>query len=198
MTDRSTPAPHHNRRTLRLLAAGGATAALLAGGSVAAMAAGTGTATPKPSATATPGTPGQLAPPNGARPSPPVHAPHLDGTVTAVAGSVVTITDHDGFRREIKLSGSTTYRDGLTATPKVGDEIHAEGTVDSDKTTLDATAIGLMTEHAPPGPGRRGPGGVGPAGHGHGGPGAPGAPGPSGTATPRPSGAPTPSPSTNP
>jgi hypothetical protein len=193
MTEQSTSTPARHRRTLRLLAAGGATAVLLAGGSVAAVAAaGTGTATPKPSATATPGTPGQPGPANGTRPSPPVHTPHLDGTVTAVAGGVITITDRDGFRREIKVSASTTYRDGLTAVPKVGDTIHADGTVDADKTALDATTIGLQSEHAPPGAGGRGPGGRG--GHGHGGP---GGTGPGGTATPRPSGSPTPSPSTN-
>jgi len=88
----------------------------------------------------------------------------MAGTVTAVSGSTITITDRDGFSREIKVSGSTTYTDGLTAIPKVGDKIHAEGTVDTDKTSLDATRVGLMTEHAPPGAG--GPGGHGPGGMG--------------------------------
>lgn len=194
MIDESTPGTPRNRRTLRLVAAGGATAALLAAGSVAAFAAGgTGTPTPKPSATASPGAPGQ--PGSGTRPSPRVHAPHLDGTVTAVSGSIITITDRDGFSREIKVSGSTTYTDGLTAIPKVGDKVHAEGTVDTDKTTLDATTVGLMTEHAG-GPGGHGPGGKG--GPGPGGPGGPGGHGPGGTAAPRPSGSPTPSPSTKP
>lgn len=119
MTDDSTPNVPRNRRTLRLLAAGGATAVLLAGGSVAAFAAaGTPTGTPKPSATATPGAPGQPGPNGGARPSPPVHKPHLTGTVTAVSGSTITITDRDGFSREIKVTGSTTYADGLTAIPQ--------------------------------------------------------------------------------
>jgi len=86
----------------------------------------------------------------------------MAGTVTAVSGATITITDWDGFTREIHVSGSTTYTDGLTAIPKVGDKIHAEGTVDADKTSLDATTIGLMTEHAPPGPG--GHGGRGPGG----------------------------------
>jgi Domain of unknown function (DUF5666) len=202
MTDESTPDAPRNRRTLRLLAAGGATAALLAAGSVAAFAAsGTGTATPKPTATASPGTPGQ--PGAGTRPSRLVHKPHMAGTVTAVSGSTITITDWDGFAREIKVSGSTTYTGGLTAVPKIGDKIHAEGTVDADKTSLDATTIGLMSEHAPHGPGGtggRGPGGPGgpggmgrPDGHGPGGPA-----GPRGTAAPRPSGSATPSPSTKP
>ena len=198
MTDESTPDAPRNRRTLRLLAAGGATAALLAAGSVAAFAAsGTGTATPKPTVTASPGTPGQPGPGTRTRPSRLVHKPHMAGTVTAVSGSTITITDWDGFAREIKVSGSTTYTGGLTAVPKSGDKIHAEGTVDADKTSLDATTIGLMSEHAPPGPGApggRGPGGMGrPGGHGPGGPG-----GPRGTATPRPSGSATPSPSTKP
>lgn len=202
MTDEPTQAAPHNRRTLRLLAAGGATAVLLAGGSVAAFAAAgtsTGTPTPKPSATASPGTPGQPGPGTGMRPSPPVHKPHMDGTVSAVSGSTVTITDRDGFTREIKVSATTTYTDGLTAIPKVGDKIHAEGTVDTDKTSLDATTLGLMTEHARPGAG--GPGGHRPGGHaGHrpGGPGGHGPGGPGGTASPRPSASPTPSPSTKP
>lgn len=56
MTDESTPHAPRNRRTLRLLATGGATAALLAAGSVAAFAAaGTGTPTPKPNGHRVPG-----------------------------------------------------------------------------------------------------------------------------------------------
>jgi Domain of unknown function (DUF5666) len=76
----------------------------------------------------------------------------MAGTVTAVSGSTITITDWDGFTREIHVSGSTTYTDGLTAIPKVGDKIHAEGTVDADKTSLDATTIGLMTDTHRPAP----------------------------------------------
>ena len=204
MTDDSTPNVPRNRRTLRLLAAGGATAVLLAGGSVAAFAAaGTPTGMPKPSATATPGAPGQPGPNGGARPSPPVHKPHLIGTVTAVSGSIITITDRDGFSREIKVTGSTTYADGLTAIPQVGDKIHAEGTVDSDKTSLDATTVRRMTERTPPAPrgpdghGHRGPGGPGGLGA-VGGPGGPGGHRQGGTATPRPSGSATPSPAPKP
>lgn len=202
MTDESTADVPHSRRTLRLLAAGGATAVLLAAGSVAAFAAAgtpTGTATPKPSATASPSAPGQPGAGTGARPSPPVHEPHLGGTVTASSGSTVTIKDREGFTREIKVSGATTYTDGLTSIPKAGDRIRAEGSVDADKTSLDATTVGLTTEHTPGGPGRRGRGHDGPGGPGGmGGRGGHGPGGPAGTATPRPSGSPTPSPSTSP
>lgn len=74
--------------------------------------------------------------------------------------------------------------DGVTATVNFATEkARVSRAMDADKTSLDATTIGLMTEHAPPGPG------------GHGGRGPGGRDGPGGTATHRPSGSATPSPS---
>jgi hypothetical protein len=70
------------------------------------------------------------------------HSPHLEGTVQSVSGSTILITDRDGFTRTIKVSGATTYSDNLTSSPAVGTAISAEGTVDADGTSLDATKVG--------------------------------------------------------
>lgn len=75
------------------------------------------------------------------------------------------------------MSSSTTYTDDLTADIAVGTAIRAEGAVDADGTSLDATTVG-----ADKGPGAGGPGGFG--GRGPGGPGGHG-----GFGGPRPEGA---------
>ena len=93
-----------------------------------------------------------------------IAVPELRGTVSAVAGSTITITDRDGFWRTISTNGSTTYsKAGATASASdvtVGQIIGAEGAIDANHTTLDASSItiGLPV-------------------HGFGAPGAPGAPG---------------------
>ena len=74
--------------------------------------------------------------------TPPARTPHLMGTVKSVSGSTILITDQDGFTRTIKVSSSTKYDDSLTANPAVGTKIGAEGTVDADGTSLDATTVG--------------------------------------------------------
>lgn len=144
------PRPGNRRRSALLVAA--TAAVLIGGGSAAAFAADGSSAPAGPAAGAAAATPEK-------RP----HAPHLDGTVKSVSGTTILITDHDGFTRTIVVSSSTTYSDGLTATPKTGTALHATGTVDADGTTLDATAVGARP--APPadghGPGRGRAGGPG-------------------------------------
>jgi hypothetical protein len=71
----------------------------------------------------------------------PTRTPHLVGTVKSASGSVILITDQDGFTRTINVSSSTTYKNSLTATPAAGTKIEAEGTVDADGTSLDATVV---------------------------------------------------------
>ena len=110
------------------------------------------------------------------------HLAHLDGIVSAVSGSTVTITDRDGFRRVIELQDSTTYRSSGEASSRsavvTGEQVRAQGRVASDGTSLDASSVDVSTpgeEPAPPagGPGAGGPGGNGPrdGGPGEGGPG---------------------------
>ena len=147
----ATPPPS---RTGRRLAVAGAAAAVLAVGGVAVAQAATSTA-PTPSAAPSSGAPGSPgAPDRGPR----VHSPHLAGTVVSAADGTITITDFEGFQRTVHTSSATTYSDGLTATPAAGTKIVAEGTVDSDKTSLEATKVAKMPDR--PGPGR-GPGGPG-------------------------------------
>ena len=158
------------RSRLRLATVGGIAAiALLGGGITAAASAGepatsavvaaaTDTATPGTAATGT-AAPGTAAP--AAPPAAKAHQPHLDGTVTSVSGTTVLILDRDGFTRTIVESGTTTYQDGLKAALTVGSKIHAEGTVDANGTSLDATLIGADKGPAAGGPGGKGPGGPG-------------------------------------
>jgi hypothetical protein len=101
------------------------------------------------------------------------HTPTLVGTVKSSNGTTILITDLDGFTRTINLSSSTTYDDSLTSTPTVGTKIEAQGSVDADGTSLDATVI--ETPELPMG----------------GGPGHGGAPMPGGKPGARPSAAPT-------
>jgi hypothetical protein len=179
----SGPAAPPRSGTGRRLAVAGIGAAVLAVGGVAvAQAATSGAPTPSGSSSvpAPPGTSG--VPDRGPR----EHRPHLAGTVVSASGGTITITDREGFQRTIHTTPATTYADGLTATPAAGTEIVAEGTVDTDKTSLKATRIAKRPDR--PGRGRGFPGG-GPGRHGHGpgdrpgGPPAPGTPGP-GTPSP--------------
>lgn len=202
------PAATPTRSRLRLATIGGIAAIAILGGGItaaasagapaagAAVAAATGTAAtpssgpraavtlqPSPTGTATPT--GDAAP--AAPPAPKVHQPHLDGTVTSVSGSTVLIKDHEGFTRTVVESSGTTYQDGLKAALTVGTKIHAEGTVASNGTSLDATVI--SADRGPAGgPGGSGPRGPGGPGGKHAGPpnGAPTPPVPGGTAAPTP------------
>jgi len=69
----------------------------------------------------------------------------LSGPVTAVSGNTITIRGGKGFDRTIVVSDATTYtQGGATATlanVTVGSFITAQGTVDSNLTTLDATTV---------------------------------------------------------
>ena len=96
------------------------------------------------------------------------HGPGLSGTVLAVSGDTITITDSDGFVRTINVTADTEYGDGLAADLEEGLEIRATGTINDDDTSLDATSITTATagHGSIGGPGIGGPG----IGGGHGGP----------------------------
>jgi hypothetical protein len=181
--------PRPTWRTGRRLAIAGVAAVALAVGGVAVAAAATSGA-PSPSSSASPSPGSSGAPDHGPR----EHGPFLAGTVVSASAGTITITDFQGFRRTIHTSSSTTYEDGLTATPAAGTKIVAEGTVDSDKTSLAATRVAKLPDRPagrgfPGGPGRGfpGPGGrhhdrddsPSPGGSGTPSPGAPGGTSPS-------------------
>jgi hypothetical protein len=77
-----------------------------------------------------------------------------------VSGTTIKIKDRDGFTRTILTSSATKYSGGLTAAPTVGTAIHAEGKVDADQLSLDATSITKDTGPRGGGPRDR-PGGPG-------------------------------------
>jgi len=140
----------------------------------ASSAAGSGTPAPHARASGTDGAGGRGA----FKPGQPIWF----GAVTSAKSATITITDQQGFTRTIVTSSSTTYKDGLTSTPAVGTKIIAQGTVDKNGTSLDATAISALPKGvAGPGPGRLGPGG--PGGFGR-----PAGPRPSGSQTAKPNG----------
>jgi hypothetical protein len=96
-----------------------------------------------------------------------IQLPALFGTVSSVSGDTVVITDPEGFSRTTVVDSSTSYsKSGATASLSdvvVGSGIIAEGTVDANGTSLDATnvVIGLPSRSSA-GPGVGGPGGGGP------------------------------------
>lgn len=71
----------------------------------------------------------------------------LVGTVSAISGDNITVTDPEGFSRAILVSSTTTYEQGgatsTIAAVVVGAKIFAQGTVDTNGTTLDALSIGV-------------------------------------------------------
>jgi Domain of unknown function (DUF5666) len=71
--------------------------------------------------------------------------PKIDGTVTAVGSGTITVTDNDGFTRTIVTTSSTKYTSaGSTVAASkvvVGTPIHAEGKVDANGTSLDASRV---------------------------------------------------------
>jgi hypothetical protein len=144
-----TATPHRRLRRVGIAGAA-ATALVLGAGAVAWADAGTANA-------AAPGYGHSSAPPTtGSRPPQAKHIPTLDGDVTSVSGSTILIKDFDGFTRTIVTSSKTVYSDGLTASPAVGTHLHAEGTVDANGTSLDATSIAKGRSGGPGGPGRPG------------------------------------------
>jgi hypothetical protein len=97
----------------------------------------------------------------------------IAGKVVSVSGNTITVTDPQGFTRTIIVNSSTTYTKSNAASTlsavTVGTVVSARGTVDSNGTTLDASAVTIGQLG---GPGMGGPGG--PGGPGMGGPGGPG------------------------
>jgi hypothetical protein len=73
----------------------------------------------------------------------------LFGKVTAVSGESITITDPQGFSRTILASMATTFTTGgapgKLADVIVGSKIVADGTIDTNLTTLDALSIKVST-----------------------------------------------------
>jgi len=85
-----------------------------------------------------------------------------DGYVTAVNGTSFTVIGRDGFARTVQESSTTVYRNaGSAGSPSevtVGKLVRAEGNIDANGTTLDATRIGTgMPPRMRPGAGT-GPG----------------------------------------
>jgi len=77
--------------------------------------------------------------------------PHVGGRVTAISGSTITITDHEGGTATIHTAASTTVqRADQSASVKdiaVGAQINAEGTRNSDG-SLNAEAITIVLPRA--------------------------------------------------
>jgi hypothetical protein len=102
-----------------------------------------------------------------------VQLPVLFGTVTAVSGDTITISDPEGFNRTILVDSSTTFtKSGDSSTLSdvtVGSVISAQGSVDTNLTSLDASSVVIGAPGASGGgQGFGGPGPGGPGGHGPG------------------------------
>lgn len=69
----------------------------------------------------------------------------LFGTVSSVSGNTITIKDPQGFTRTIVVGTTTTYTQGGAASTlaavTVGSKIIAQGTVDTNGTSLDALTV---------------------------------------------------------
>ncbi len=98
--------------------------------------------------------------------------PHVGGSVTAVSGTTITVTQRDGTTATIKVTSGTTYQvgrtDGKALTDiKVGMLAGAVGTLNSDG-SLTASAVHAVDPASLPGFGgrhdHRGPGANGPWG----------------------------------
>lgn len=82
-------------------------------------------------------------------------SPSMRGTVSSVtpggSGSTIVITDIEGFARTIHTSSATVYRvgdhAGAAGDVKPGERIAALGTIDADKTDLDATKVTVVLPH---------------------------------------------------
>jgi len=73
----------------------------------------------------------------------------LFGTVKAVSGNTITISDPQGFSRTIVVSSATNYDQGhaagTLADVVVGSRIAAQGTIDANLTSLDAVSVAIGT-----------------------------------------------------
>jgi hypothetical protein len=82
-----------------------------------------------------------------------IELPHVEGQITKISGTIITIQQRNGTTYTIKVSSSTTFTDGQTQNKlslsdlKVGEEIHAEGTQNSDG-SLAAISV-VVGQHAP-------------------------------------------------
>jgi hypothetical protein len=166
------------KRVVVAVAVGGGLALGIAGLAQAADPTPSGSAAPSASAPA-----GDRGGPPAGRGEPREHKPHLSGTVKSITDSTIMITDRDGFTRQINI---TAKPEGVA----VGTRIHAEGAVNKDGVSLDATEVKVAPDRPagrPGGPGHRGerPGGLpgGPRGEGAA-PSAPAAPSESAPAAP--------------
>ncbi|MGA2124116.1 MAG: DUF5666 domain-containing protein [Acidimicrobiales bacterium] len=63
----------------------------------------------------------------------------------APSGNTILITDPQGFTRTILVGSGTTYQGGTLASITTGTKIFAQGTVDTNGTTLDAVNIYIGT-----------------------------------------------------
>jgi hypothetical protein len=73
----------------------------------------------------------------------------LFGTVSSVSGNSINITDYQGFTRNILVGDTTTYTQGGATSSLdaviVGAKILAQGTVDTNGTSLDALTVEIGT-----------------------------------------------------
>jgi hypothetical protein len=73
------------------------------------------------------------------------------GTVTGVGTGTITISDGHGFSRVIVVASTTTYTLAGTASTlsavTVGAMISARGTVDVNRTSLDALTVAIASDH---------------------------------------------------
>lgn len=82
-----------------------------------------------------------------------IELPHVDGQITKISGTIITVQEHNGTTYTIKVSFKTTFTDGQTQNKlslsdlKAGEKIHAEGTQNSGS-SLGAISI-VMGQHAP-------------------------------------------------
>jgi len=144
----NTSDPQHRFRRIAI--------AVAAGGGLALGIAGLAQADDTPAAPSPSGSASAQAPAPGSEKGEPAkvgpgqrqHQPHLDGTVKSIADGRIMIVDREGFTRQINFTGTP---DGV----KVGVRIHAEGTVNADGVSLDATKVGLAPT-PPNGPGPKG------------------------------------------
>ncbi len=74
--------------------------------------------------------------------------PSMSGTVVSNDGSTIVITDSQGFQRTIHVTTSTKYTEAGSSTTApaaaVGSTIVASGTVDANKTDLDASSVQIV------------------------------------------------------
>ena len=74
----------------------------------------------------------------------------IDGSVSSVTSTAITVTDRDGFTRTIDTDAATKYtlNSSSSATRskvKSGSVVHAEGKVDANGTALDAATVDVIT-----------------------------------------------------